>query len=455
MSRVIFVLKFFWVSLLAVGVLGCEKKVDNNSTAKAVFGDNNAIDVPGSSELSQILGYLTTIDNKVLCNGYFNSPTTIITAKHCLKEYESNTLEKEVSFATASKTYALKKVVQSWDNADILEVMVEGDNPKYQSNAPLSDEKIEIYYYDANKTLKMMAAAAFVDNHDGTIYHQMDTAPSSSGSVIIQKGKAVAVHVGALYSDTSKSKALQNVASQLTTLSSATYGTLVHDKNNIVREKSDAEIEWCLMRVVGMTAGCAGCLVGNGLSWGSLTGVCGGVCQQMVANWAEAEKCKNELTPQSRVFRPYYSGEKVFNAGVAYPAGSDANGSTTYICRVTYRNELYTGWFLPQNQVCYFGGSDQISNYMTEGWRILEQSGLNGWIPSNSYTNPIPRYAVQVEQTILSRGRYICRAIFFDHWVTGTLFRFGDDGNYRCVIAGTMTGNSYMTDYEVLTHIPL
>ncbi|MBF0443244.1 MAG: hypothetical protein HQK54_15150 [Oligoflexales bacterium] len=241
------------LTMISIG-LGCAKTNNKvNSSTDAIFDKDDRKVFSEDSVIRKAVGYLSPEgQNGVSCNGYFNSEKTIRTAKHCFKFDNGTKKIENLSFYTIEGKYKVTAISKIWEKADVLELEVNRNNASFLEEASLSiNSPLEIYSYGSNKILLTNIGSLFTDYNDGTFSHQLDTVGSSSGSVLVQNKKAVGMHIGALYSDATKTKFSSNIGIKLSLLNSKSskynFATLDRYADSFVEECPEGQRDVCVL----------------------------------------------------------------------------------------------------------------------------------------------------------------------------------------------------------------
>ena len=250
-------------ALLAAGmILSCSRSDSSESQNKAIFGNDDR-QAASDADVKKAVGFLSAAGSiAVSCNGFFNSPNTIMTAGHCFQYDDARTSIENLLFITSEATYHVKNVSRAWEKGDVLELRVMETNNSYLKTAALTTgASLEIYSFDPEGKLLTNRGNLITDNADGTLFHDLDTVASSSGSVIIQNNRAVGLHLGTLYTDDTKTVAEFNVATSTLSLgeTSATnsYATLKAGSDRLTKECPDGEHNQCVLPRPWPGHGCA------------------------------------------------------------------------------------------------------------------------------------------------------------------------------------------------------
>lgn len=171
----------------------CGPIATQDSTVSQIIGQDERIAAP--PQYRNLVGSLSFRDFHV-CTAFLSGPNTVSTATHCAPHLDST---HQYSFITQTgKRIPLKsKIFQK--NSRFVSFETKEPTTNFLESAPLDlNSPIElISYSEVEQILRISTSNSFEPTPHGVL-HEMDTEPGSSGSPIVQNGRVVGIHEGAV-----------------------------------------------------------------------------------------------------------------------------------------------------------------------------------------------------------------------------------------------------------------
>lgn len=216
-------------SLVFVSV-GCGRQYVQSASVQQIVGKDDRS--PASLSYSDVIGSLSFGDYHV-CTAYLSAPNVVSTAVHCAPAQEN--IER-YSFKTQSgKIFSLKKNLKNLSGRNASFETFE-QSPKFLESATFNiQEPVSIISYSSRSKRFLESPAARAKLTTQGLLHTLDTEPGSSGAPVLQNGRVVAIHEGALI------ESEQNYATRILSDSSKAdkYTGLVNQE-----WKCHSECEW-------------------------------------------------------------------------------------------------------------------------------------------------------------------------------------------------------------------
>ncbi len=185
---------------LVLGGQAC-KTIGSDSDPAAIIGEDDR-QLLSDAALSDMVGTILYRDGQhdnIKCTAFYTSANTIMTALHCV---DPNQLDRYKFVIANREPIDLKAVVAEHPSADLISLQVSSSSPNHLNFASFDPQApLRIISFDVgegrlvedqgSKLLKAMG--------NGLLLHELDTVASASGSPVLQQGRVVAVHIGALY----------------------------------------------------------------------------------------------------------------------------------------------------------------------------------------------------------------------------------------------------------------
>lgn len=172
---------------------GCGQREKYTSSLTQVIGTDTRSAAP--LQYAETIGTLNFGEFQT-CSAFMSAPNVISTANHCSPMEDAL---DHYSFLTQSgKRFKLKKKINTnYKNLSSFETVESAglflESAQFARGIPL-----ETVSYSATKKRYLRATALQAQLTTQGILHQLDTEPGSSGAPILQNGKVVAVHDGAI-----------------------------------------------------------------------------------------------------------------------------------------------------------------------------------------------------------------------------------------------------------------
>ena len=213
-------------ALIASVLLACG--IENSpSMNHAIQGLDDRRTVQSRAPVYNMIGSIS-LDDEPVCTAFAVSPTTIMTAFHCV----DSSLEGQYAFSSSLGIFDVSYIEETYDNLDIVELRIEHQmkpdvyridgmspeeirerdasylqkrqRPVFSSYFELADHKpklealTEVISFDKNSgtLLENAGTDVLTEFTPGFIFHALDTVPGASGSPILQDGEVIAVHIG-------------------------------------------------------------------------------------------------------------------------------------------------------------------------------------------------------------------------------------------------------------------
>ena len=232
-----------------------EEQPSQGSGLSAILGRDNRTVVDSSDSMNMIVGGVGQ-EKMPFCTAFKIETNEYVTARHCVVDEKGDTLDS-LTFITPveGKAYPIQEFTRFNEKADLAFFKVEGYNNGAKlelANATTMSTELSVYsvvsdessHYKVQLMTDRNCKFLRQDLTTGLMIHQCDTLHGSSGSPILDGGKVVGVHLGAMNQvDQNDDQVTQtvNVASTLRTL----------DQIDVTRATYEQERCSCSLRCPG------------------------------------------------------------------------------------------------------------------------------------------------------------------------------------------------------------
>jgi hypothetical protein len=177
------------------------KSITPDSQPAAIIGkdDRTALADQRFEGMIGTVLYQTPEYSNIKCTASFVDRNTVVTALHCI---DPTNLGPYRIVLKGQKPIALTGVKKAFTEADVVYLTVDFQNSAFLPSGSLDPNlSTQIISYEVARSRLVEDSGTKIKSvgADGLITHELDTVESASGSPLLQNGKIVGIHLGALY----------------------------------------------------------------------------------------------------------------------------------------------------------------------------------------------------------------------------------------------------------------